>query len=208
MTQIALPLSAELPRTDYLVTDANAAAAALLGRWDHWPYRSAVLFGAEAAGKSSMGEVFRRESGGLFIDDAHRADDAGIFHLWNQAQQESWPILIAFPEDYRLDALTLPDLKSRLAASQRIAIGAPDRAMIMALFEKLGRMHGLDVTPKLAAYAADRCERSYQAVRDLVLALDRITLEQRKPVGMGLLRTLLDDGEEADNDSNEDAGAA
>lgn len=199
MSQIALPLSADLPRTDYLVTDANSNAATHLGRWVHWPYRSAVLFGASASGKTSMGEVFRRESGGMFIDDAHQMQDAAIFHQWNLAQQNAQPILIAVADDYQLEAVALPDLRSRLAASQHIIIGPPDADMIMTLFEKLGRLRGLDITPRLAGYAADRCERSYQAVHDLVAALDRTTLEQRKPAGMAMMRALLD--------SQSDAGA-
>lgn len=204
MTQIALPLSADLPRNDYLITDCNAEAAAQLERWSYWPYRSAVLFGATGAGKTSMGKVFARASSGIFVDDAQTLDADSVFHQWNRAQQEERPILIAFAEDFALGSITLPDLQSRLAASQHLVIPPPDKAMIVALFEKLGMAHGLDITPKLASYAGSRCERSYHAVQQLVAALDRTTLEQRKPVGMAMMRTLLDVSEA---DSHDEAGA-
>ncbi|MEM1131467.1 MAG: chromosomal replication initiator DnaA [Pseudomonadota bacterium] len=208
MSQIALPLSSRPSSNDYLVTKANSDVAEQLKNWAHWPYHSAVLFGAASSGKTSMGQVFVRESGGILVDDAHRVEPADVFHKWNQAQQESRPILVTFPDDFQIDTISLPDLRSRLAASQHIVIGQPDAEMISALFEKLGRMHGMDITPRLADYAATRCERSYQAVCDLVAALDRITLEQRKPVTMAMIRAQF--GHESDNpdDNPDQAGAA
>ncbi|WOE74247.1 HdaA/DnaA family protein [Alterisphingorhabdus coralli] len=208
MSQIALPLTSRPSSTDYLVTEANAEVAHQLKNWAHWPYKGAVLFGSQASGKTSMGQVFARDSKGILVDDAHLIEPAEIFHKWNQAQQESRPILIIFPDTVALDAIALPDLKSRLAASQHIIIGQPDAAMISALFEKLGRMRGMDITPRLAEYAAARCERSYQAVSDLVTELDRITLEQRKPVTMAMMRDLFGRTNDHDDDDSDQAGAA
>lgn len=192
MGQIPLPFSTDMASDDFIVTPCNEDAAAMLQNWQHWPYRSAVITGPEKSGKTVMGRVFAHMASGIFVDNLDRHDEAEIFHMWNIAQQAGQPILLSLSPDGDLDDVNLPDLKSRLNASQAIAISAPDEAMMAALFEKLCHQSGLNVNARMADYVKTRCERSYVAVTNLVAQLNHWALASKKPIGIKAISEILD----------------
>src|SRR3546814_18684081 len=68
------------------------------------------------SGRSLMGRLFARETGGRVIDGHASVAEEEIFHAWNAAQASGTPLLIiadAPPSDWNV---ALPDLRSRLAA--------------------------------------------------------------------------------------------
>lgn len=192
MGQIPLPFSTDMASDDFIVTPCNEDIAAMLQNWQNWPYRSAVLKGPEKSGKTVMGRVFAHMSSGIFIDNLDQHDETDIFHKWNSAQQTGQPILLSLSHDGDLNNINLPDLKSRLNASQAIAIKEPDEDMIAALFEKLCLQSGLHVNARMADYVKTRCERSYVAVTQLVMQLNHWALAMKKPIGIKVISEILD----------------
>ncbi len=184
MNQIALPLETE-PAGDgdnYIVTEANADADHHLGNWQHWPNGVAILIGSAASGKTAMASQFLRESGGLCFELDDSIDEEKLFHLWNEAQAQRKPLLIVASRPAGEWNVRLPDLQSRLAASQPIEIGVPDEAMLTGLFQKYFAMRGTPVSDEALAWLAKRMERSYQDVQILAQLMDRIAIAQKKPV--------------------------
>ncbi|MBY0520822.1 MAG: chromosomal replication initiator DnaA, partial [Sphingomonas sp.] len=138
MSQLALPLvwPADASDGEFLVSESNALAAQQLKRWGAWPVMAALLVGPRKSGRSLLARIFAIQSGGTIIDDAERAEETAIFHAWNAAQASRRPLLIvadAPPPEWRV---TLPDLRSRLAASPVLRIDPPDDALMRSLFDR------------------------------------------------------------------------
>lgn len=192
MTQFVLPLGggARDPDRDYLVTDCNAHAAALIGRWKEWPFRTAILVGPPRSGKSMLAGMFA-SAGHDALDDADRADQTGLFHRWNRAQSDGHVLLLTARRPVGEWGLTIPDLASRLGASQQIALGDPDDALAEALLRRHVATRGISIADRDVAYALARTDRSYAAIEALAETLDRLSLEKQRPISQKLVREAL-----------------
>jgi hypothetical protein len=165
MSQLRLPLGLpEASETDFLVSDSNARAVHQLEHWATWPVLAALLVGPRKSGRSLLARIFAAKTGATIIDDAERADEEEIFHAWNRAQGERRPLLIVADAAPPLWEVTLPDLRSRLAASPLLEIGPPDDALIPLLLERAFTRHLLHATPNVIAWIARRIERSHVAI--------------------------------------------
>jgi chromosomal replication initiation ATPase DnaA len=196
-SQMALPLALPAdPRDDsFLVTPSNARAVHLLERWGAWQVRVAILTGPRRSGRSTLARLFAAKSGGAIIDDAHATSEEALFHAWNAAQSSGRPLLLVTDAPPPLWDVALPDLRSRLAASVHVEVGAPDDALVRSLLDyRLNRL-GLDARPDLVDWLSSRIERSHLAVERTVDALDQACAERRKRLTIPLARaTLIDAG--------------
>jgi hypothetical protein len=132
MNQIALPLNWPVAdrEEDFLVADANRAAFDHLARWALWPVMATILTGPRKSGRSLLGRIFVRKTGGRLFDDAERHDEEALFHAWNDAQARRKPLLIVADAPPPAWEIALPDLKSRIAATPHAAIEPPDDALL------------------------------------------------------------------------------
>jgi hypothetical protein len=193
MSQIALPLDwPEDERDDeFILSDANAAVARHLEHWALWPVPVTILTGPRKSGRSLVGRLFARKTGGQLIDDAWRADEETLFHAWNAAMASHRPLLViadAAPPEWRID---LPDLASRLTATPRVAILPPDDVLLRALLERGLARRGLAAPPQLVAWLSTRIERSYVGIMTAVDALDRASLSRQHRLTVPLARDAL-----------------
>jgi chromosomal replication initiation ATPase DnaA len=193
MSQFALPFEWPAdPRDDeFLVSDSNARAVHGIEHWGAWPVMAALLTGPRKSGRSLLARIFAGKSGGAILDDAERQSEAAVFHAWNRAQADRRPLLIvadAAPPEW---AITLPDLRSRLAATPVLALGPPDDTLMRALFERQFYKRGLDARPDLIDWLIARVERSHIAVIRAVDVLDQHVLERRKRLSIPLARATL-----------------
>ncbi|WP_448586070.1 HdaA/DnaA family protein [Thermaurantiacus sp.] len=191
--QLALPLSWKVARgeKDFLVSAANAEAVRFLDSWAIWPLPVALLVGPPGSGKSHLARIFERRAGARVIDDAERTAEEALFHAWNEAVDSRRPLLLtarSAPGDWHL---TLPDLRSRLAATPMVRIGLPDDALLLGVFAKLWRDRGIAIEPELAAYVIRRIDRSFATVARAVELIDRAALEAKRPLTISLAREAL-----------------
>ena len=193
MGQIALPLDWPVADSDedFLLSDANRLAFDHLKRWSLWPVMATLLTGPRKSGRSLLGRIFARKTGGRLFDNAEDHDEEALFHAWNEAQSSRKPLLIiadAPPPAWRI---TLPDLRSRLSATPRVEILDPDDALIASLVLKLLGDRGIAAPPDLADYLVPRIERSYVAVQQAVDALDRAALSHHRRMTVAMARRAL-----------------
>ncbi len=167
MKQIALPLDTLRSGgpDSLIVTDSNAAAVAALGASDRWPGHCAILVGPPRSGKSLMARYFVGR-GGESIDDADRLDEEALFHRWNAARDAERSILLLSTKLPAEWGVNLPDLRSRLGASQLIEISVPDEELINQLILKHLRDRGTSIGPEALSFAVRRIERSHAAVEN------------------------------------------
>jgi hypothetical protein len=191
--QIALPLDWPVADRDedFLISDSNRAAFEHLKRWSLWPVMASLVTGPRKSGRSLLGRLFVRKTGGRLFDNAEDHDEEAIFHAWNEAQTSRRPLLIVADSPPPIWQVTLPDLRSRLAATPHVALGEPDDRLIGDLIVKLLGDRGVAVPPEVPAYIVPRIERSYLAVQQAVAALDRAALSHHRRITVAMVRRAL-----------------
>lgn len=192
---MALPLGWPAAPSDdaFIVTASNARAAHLIEHRGAWPVMTALLVGPRRSGRTLLARIFAAKSGGTFIDDADREDEATLFHAWNDAQAQRRPLLMVAEQAPPAWTIALPDLRSRLAASTLAVIDPPDDALVRALFSAAFERRGLDIRPDLIDWLAARIERSHLAVERAIDALDQAAMERRRRLSIPLARHTLSD---------------
>lgn len=193
MAQIALPLDWPVADRDedFLISDSNRAAFDHLKRWSVWPVMATLVTGPRKSGRSLLGRLFVRKTGGRLFDNAEDHDEEAIFHAWNEAQLSRRPLLIVADAPPPMWHVALPDLRSRLAATPHVALGEPDDRLIGDLVVKLLGDRGVAVPPEVPAYIVPRIERSYLAVQQAVAALDRAALSHHRRMTVAMARRAL-----------------
>lgn len=191
--QIALPLAwpVDPGEDEFLLTPSNAEAAALLERWETWPVRTALLVGPPRSGRSLLARIFAARSGGAIIDGAESRPEAELFHAWNRAQATASPLLLVADAAPPAWAVSLADLRSRLAASPVATIGPPDDPLMRALLERLFLRRGLDAREELVDWLLGRVERSHFAVTRVVQALEAAALSTQRRLSIPFARAVL-----------------
>ena len=193
MAQIALPLDWPVADRDedFLISDANRAAFDHLKRWSLWPVMATLITGPRKSGRSLLGRIFVRKTGGRLFDAAERHDEEALFHAWNEAQSSRRPLLMIADAPPPAWQVTLPDLRSRLAATPQIELLRPDDRLIGELIVKLLGDRGIAVPPELPEFLVPRIERSYVAVLQVVESLDRAVLSHHRRMTVALAKRAL-----------------
>jgi chromosomal replication initiation ATPase DnaA len=193
MSQIALPLDWPVADRDedFLISEANRAAFEHFKHWSLWPVMATILTGPRKSGRSLLGRIFVRKTGGRLFDDAEAHEEEALFHAWNEAQAKRRPLLIVAAAPPPTWEIRLPDLRSRLTATPQVRIEQPDDALLGDLIIKLLGDRGVAAPPELADYLVPRIERSYVTVQRIVDALDHAMLSHNRRMTVPMARRAL-----------------
>ncbi|MFQ5938492.1 MAG: DNA replication protein [Alphaproteobacteria bacterium] len=203
---------------DFLVTPCNREAVAWIDRWPDWPGPALAIHGPPGCGKTHLAHVFRARSAAKLIapealgrtepngllgearvcmlDDAGRVaggsvGERALLHLYNVVAERQGHLLLAARKPPGRWPVGLPDLRSRLAAVPAVSVGAPDDALIGALLVKLFADRQLRVGQDVVAFLLARMERSFDAARRMVAAIDETALAERRNITVPLVRDVL-----------------
>lgn len=192
--QLPLPLAWAGPNgggaPDFLVSDSNREAVRQLFDGD-WGAPALVLTGPAGSGRSTLAALAADRLGCTVVDPLEQADEEALFHGWNRARAEGGRLLVVATSPASIDALAVPDLRTRLRASPVAEIGAPDACLTRDLVELLLVRRGLVPAPQLGSYVAARIERSYVAIHAAVAAIDGASLASGATPGIRLARAAL-----------------
>lgn len=193
MNQIALPFHWPVADgdEDFLISEANRDAFDHFKRWSTWPVMATLLTGPRKSGRSLLGRIFVRKTGGRLFDDAEDHEEEDLFHAWNEAQSSRRPLLIVAAAPPPRWTVKLPDLRSRLAATPAISIAPPDDELLAGLILKLLGDRGIAAAPEIADFLVPRIERSYVGVLKVVDALDRAVLSHHKRLTVPVAKRAL-----------------
>jgi chromosomal replication initiation ATPase DnaA len=195
-----LPHDPGLAAADFLESDSNAAALAMIEAWPRWPDRLLLLIGPEGSGKSHLARIFAARAravirrGGetaaliddppgaaLVIEDADRAglDERALFHLVNRILTEGGTLLMTARVEPDHWGLATKDLLSRLRRAPVLRIEPPDDAFLRALLVKLFLDRQLGLSTNVIEYLLPRMERSFSGAQRLVGEIDHLSLARK-----------------------------
>lgn len=217
MTQLALAFDhrAALGAADFLIADSNRDAVLWLDRWPDWPAPALAIHGPAGCGKTHLAHVWQARSGARMLTpealssgtpldllgerhcaviegaDATPFDERALLHLYNVAAEMGGHLLITGRAPPARWPVALADLRSRLSAAPAVAVGAPDDDLIAAVLVKLFGDRQLRVGEDVVAFLLARMERSFDAARRLVAAIDAAALEDRRNITVPLAGQVL-----------------
>ncbi|MEM9330209.1 MAG: hypothetical protein AAGA53_02720 [Pseudomonadota bacterium] len=213
-----LSLEPAAQREDLIESPANATAIAMIDAWPDWPGNTTVLAGPVGSGKTHIAKVWVSKTGGMMcqaseltdrmnaikdcvdaqgcivLEDAgaDELDETALFHLLNMVRQADTYCLITsrtWPAQWRV---TLPDLLSRLRATQVIELLEPDDLLLKQVIIKLFADRQLMIDEKVVDYCVLRMERSLETASALVAAIDSEALAGKSPVSRALAAKVLE----------------
>ncbi|HEY1940804.1 MAG TPA: DnaA/Hda family protein [Roseiarcus sp.] len=215
------PHAPSYAREDFLEAPGNAEALRVLSAWPNWAAPTLMLVGPTGSGKTHLGAIWARAADArivpvdtlavgslvelasaraLLIEDADRigAEEAALFHLLNLTRESAAFLLMTARAPPDMWGLKTPDLLSRLRLAPIVSLGAPDLELSKAVLFKLFSDRQLVVDPAVVSYIALRIERSLDAARAIVAALDREALARGRAVTRAMAAEFLRDASSAD----------
>lgn len=206
-------------REDFLAAPGNVEALRWVDGWPDWSSPNLMLVGPAGSGKSHLGAIWARRAGArvvhgerlsettlseiasapaILIEDADRvgASESALFHLINLMKEHGQFGLFTARATPDLWGVQTPDLLSRLRLAPLVRLGEPDLDLSRAVLFKLFSDRQLVVDASVINYVAIRIERSLDAARAVVDALDQEALALGKPITRAMAAQFLRDGDE------------
>ena len=218
-SQLTLDLALPPPtyaREDFVAAAGNREALAWLERWPDWPAPAFALHGPTGCGKTHLGRIWAaranalllvgsdfdgksvadltvlvEKSPELLVDQANAAPERALFHLYNLLRERRGHMLILSVEPPARWQIALPDLASRLRAAPAVAVEAPDDELLGSIILKQLSDRQLHAGPGVVQYLVSRMERSGDAARRVVAALDSKALAERREIDRRLAADVL-----------------
>jgi len=193
---LQLPLDLEsgdrYTRDRFIVTTELAAIIGVLQHPDQWLSPHLILLGPPGSGKTHLGHIFAAQTHGRFltaeethhldfatlepvsyvVDDADRASEDALFHLFNHVQKTGKPLVLLTENQPIAWNVQLPDLSSRLGAMRIITLPEPDEDLLVAILNKLFAQRAISPSPDFIDYIVRRMDRSVSAAQKIVTELE------------------------------------
>jgi chromosomal replication initiation ATPase DnaA len=204
----AYPVVTTFGRGDFLVSVGNRDAFDWIERWPDWPSRALALHGPSGSGKTHLAHLWCERAGATLIagadvtepmppdaavaiDDADRAAERPLLHLYNSALERGASLLLTMRAPPASLPIALPDLGSRLRALPVVGIVPPDDELLGAVLVKHFADRQIRVGPGVIAYLVARIERSFAAASSVAARLDAAALSAGRPITVKLARAVL-----------------
>jgi chromosomal replication initiation ATPase DnaA len=203
-------------RRDFMVVQGNRDALAWLDRWPDWPGPALTLAGPPGCGKTHLAHIWAERarapvldgaalegkgiadlselvasSPAIAIEDAERAPERMLFHLYNLLTERRGHLLLTSVSPPAHWRIALPDLASRLRAALTVEIAPPDDELLGSIILKQLADRQLHAGAGVVQYLVSHMERSGEAARHVVAALDRRALAERREIDRRLAADVL-----------------
>jgi chromosomal replication initiation ATPase DnaA len=201
-------------RENFFVSGSNEQAYTMIELWPSWPSPTLLILGPSGAGKSHLGAIWASvakagiqsaaslatediealaAAGPLLLEDADAIgqSEVQLFHLVNLMRERGTALVLTAKTPPDAWGLQTADLVSRLRLAPTAVIGPPDDALVRAVLVKLLIDRQLVVDTGVVGYIALRIERSLDAARSFIDALDREALARQSRISRAIAGDVL-----------------
>lgn len=203
-------------REDFVVAAGNREAVAWIDRWPDWPAPALAVGGPAGCGKTHLGRIWAARaqaaivegpdldgktvadlvalveiSRALVVERAERTPERALFHLYNLMRERRGFLLLLAEHPPAHWRITLPDLASRLRAAPAVAVAPPDDDLLGSIILKQLADRQLHAGPGVVHYLVSHMERSADAARHVVAALDCRALAESREIDRRLAADVL-----------------
>ena len=209
-----LPLAPRFGAEDFLVSPSNESAYGMIESWPDWPAPALIVVGPRGSGKSHLAAIWAERAGArvvsgaglaladppalaaagaVLVEDADRVGraESQLFHLFNLLRETGGSLLLTAQSAPDQWGVATADLLSRLRLAPMAAVSPPDDALMRAVLVKLLVARQLVVDTALVDYVALRLDRSLDAARRFVAALDREALSRGRRITRAIAGDVL-----------------
>jgi DnaA regulatory inactivator Hda len=205
---------------DFLVAPPNSDAVKCIDSWPDWPSSVLVLFGPAGSGKTHLSEVFQTmsrsymvtisdllerqppnylgeaptailENADTILNFADSSLQESMLHLHNVLYESGRHLLLTAKKPPSRWGVSLKDLSSRLNIATQVRIDAPDDNLIAAVLVKQFQDRQLKIDDDVIFFLLARMERSFEAARSIVKAMDRLALKEKRKITVPFARKVL-----------------
>ncbi len=160
------------------------------------PHRFIYIWGPAGTGKSHLAAALTSQQlmRLTVVDDCQDLDPAeqrALFHRFDAIAQAPDQVLVAFGDVPPARLPLMPELASRLAWGIVFALEPLADSDLIDALGRATRERGLALGAELPAYLLTHTRRDMGSLKAILDRLDRISLEQQRPVSLRMLRSLL-----------------
>lgn len=202
-----LPFKTAFGRDDFFVSTSNAQASQVVETWQTWSHQALLLVGPSGSGKSHLAQIWAEDveakvvpsmslplldfktfgNSHLAVDDIDQIihephAEQTLFHIINLYKSSEFSLLMTSGCPLSDLNFELPDLKSRIRATQLSTLNDPDDELFMAVMIKQFEDRQIAIDFDVIAYLQKRIDRSFAAVRDAVDRIDAAALRDRRKI--------------------------
>lgn len=199
---------------DFLVAPCNEQAVKWIDSWPDWPSPALCIHGPTGCGKTHLAHVWQARSEAVTLESRDIAgrtpddllngaiccilenadgdvDHSALLHLYNVVSERRGHLLLTAERPPARWSVRLDDLRSRLTAASAVPIGKPDEALVGAVMIKLFADRQIVIGKDVLVYLVMRIERSFEAARQVVDAVDSAALASHRRLTVPLARDVL-----------------
>ena len=200
---------------DFYVSKNNKHIFNLLNKWPNWEKNLLNISGENFSGKTHLINIFLKKFKGFKIDsnqlsdkkideikihqniileDLNQSIDERLFYtLINTIEQDNKYLIVTSINSIVDIKFKLNDLKSRSKNFLLQNIEKPDDDLIFALILKNLSDRQISLDKKLIDYIIKRIDRSYSKIFDFIYKIDEISLKNKKPIDLKIIKEALGD---------------
>ena len=200
---------------DFYVSKNNKHIFNLLNKWPNWEKNLLNISGENFSGKTHLINIFLKKFKGFKIDsnqlsdkkideikihqniileDLNQSINERLFYtLINTIEHDNKYLIVTSINSIVDIKFKLNDLKSRSKNFLLQNIEKPDDDLIFALILKNLSDRQISLDKKLIDYIIKRIDRSYSKIFDFIYKIDEISLKNKKPIDLKIIKKALGD---------------
>lgn len=203
---------------DFIESEENRDALTYLVRWPNWNSNGLIIVGEHGVGKTHLASLWAQSANAVcvlkscvnndprdlflhtednkcnFVFDNFQdflTDQRWLFDFYNIAKEKHRSFLITDVTPPALWNISLPDLKSRLNLLPVVRIYSHSDELLFKVTKKLARDYNIEISDNVVKYILTMCQRDIPEISRVLKTLDKLSLQQKKPLSLNFVRKYL-----------------